>query len=142
MELNSHYEKASVLEINFKVAEETVILRNSVVAPEKICALSIKYNYPVRLSQWLLFCRVELIEVVRKKTTFTLRLLFMYAFLCIRYRCCRGQYVDSLHAIIPQSILPITGIRDIQYHLHQTQLHRTRFDQFKKVDIWSPEFGP
>lgn len=144
--LNSHYNAASFLEINSKLAEEIMILRDSLVALEKICALTIKYNYPVRLFQWLLFCRVEFIELVRKKTPFALRLLYLYACLCIRYRCWLFEdnmwtaFVHEYH----EAYSPLPEFDERMFNAIVVRCNYTEndFTSLKLFDIWSPEFAP
>lgn len=99
-ELNSHYKTASFLEINSKLAEEIVVIRDSLVALEEICTLTIKYNYPVRLFQWLLFCRVEFIELVPNLHS------GFYIYMHVSVSGTQATYSKTTR--IPRSVLPIT----------------------------------
>lgn len=143
-ELNKHYRTVQLVEINSNVAQEIYIFNECLRVLEKVCALSIKYNYPIQLYQWLLFCKPEFSDYVRKKNPFALRLLFFYACLCIRYRLWileDNMWTSFVHKHYKENFpLEEFDQRIYNYVVIGRNYTDDDFVNLRSLDIWASEF--
>ncbi|KAF3987464.1 hypothetical protein FT663_03911 [Candidozyma haemuli var. vulneris] len=121
------------------------VFRDSLVSLEKVCALAVKFNYPVMLFRWLLIIDTDFVTYVRSKNRYALRLLYVYACLCVHYKF--WLFESSVwrdHVMWYRSKYgPLCEFDERLYHYVVTRRKYVLNDNYRSIkdfDVWSSEF--
>lgn len=144
-QFNDYLHGINFLDINPKINDMIQDIRECLALLDKVCSLSIKFNYPVLVFKWLPMVGPELIPHIRAKEPFALRVLFVYACLCVYYRFWAFE-----HNVWKDFILwyrdrygPLCDFDERLYHyviVKRKYINAENYYIFKDFDVWSSEF--
>lgn len=119
-------------------------IRNSLNLLEKVMALSIRFNYPVTLFKWLTMTAFDITAHIRAKEPFALRLLFVYACICVHCKCWVFECNIWRDYIIwyRRHCGPLCEFDRRLYHYITRRIYidGENFKSLKDFDVWSSAF--
>lgn len=144
-QLDQYLKPYSFFEIDTETSEMINAYRSSLSMLEKVCTISVKFNYPVMLFRWLLYESQNLVKYIRSQEPFALRLLYVYLCLCVYYKfwLFECNIWKDFAVYYRTNFGPLCDFDERLYHYVVTKrkfLIDDNYRSIKDFDVWGPEF--
>lgn len=145
-QLNEYLQGTSFFDIDAETAKMINAFHHCLHTLERVCVLGMKFNYPVMLFRWLLFVSLEINAYVRAENPFALRLLYVYACLCVHYKFWLFEQHNLWRDFVRfyrKHYGPLCEFDERLYHYVISKKSFVQNDDYvsiKDFDVWSPAF--
>lgn len=145
-QLNEYLQGTSFFDIDAETAKMINAFHHCLHTLERVCVLGMKFNYPVMLFRWLLFVSLEINAYVRAENPFALRLLYVYACLCVHYKFWLFEQHNLWRDFVRFYRKHYGPLCEFDERLYHYVISKKRFVQnddyvsIKDFDVWSPAF--